>query len=191
MAANPRTLADAQRTVLSSHKESTAEDKVSFYDSWSELYEQLQKLGFRNFHGMDGCERMLELARSKSVYQTLQKCMLDTEPLQMSSDSYDVVMIVGALSEGQVPYTILPELLRVTKPGGFVCMTTRINKSNQHYKKQLQAVIEEMEQKGLWEKVKVQEVEHWEKATSLHEAEQGSKYISGIIYMYQKSRSQV
>ncbi|XP_041053805.1 methyltransferase-like protein 27 isoform X2 [Carcharodon carcharias] len=221
MAANPRTFADAQRMVFSCHKESTAEDKMSFYDSWSELYEQdvmfldyrapllaaeslaavlnedrdkalvldvacgtglvavqLQRLGFRNLHGVDGSEGMLELARSKSVYQTLHKC------------SYDVAVIVGALSEGQVPYTILPELHRVTKPGGFVCMTTRTNTSNQLYKKQLQAVIEKMEQKGLWERVGVQEIEHWEKSTSVHEDEQDSKYISGIIYMYRKSMCQ-
>ncbi|XP_067864184.1 methyltransferase-like protein 27 isoform X1 [Heptranchias perlo] len=233
MAANPRTFADVQRTILSAHKESTVEDKMSFYDSWSDLYEQdvifldyqapllaaeclaavmpedrdqalvldvacgtglvavqLQRLGFCNFHGVDGSEGMLELAQSKSMYQTLQKCTLGSESLPASSDSYDAVVIVGALSEGQVPYTVLPELHRATKPGGFVCMTTRTNTSNQLYKKQLQAVIEEMEQKGLWERVKVQEVEHWEKATSVHETKQDSKYISGIIYIYRKSRSQ-
>ncbi|XP_067864186.1 methyltransferase-like protein 27 isoform X2 [Heptranchias perlo] len=202
MAANPRTFADVQRTILSAHKESTVEDKMSFYDSWSDLYEQdvifldyqapllaaeclaavmpedrdqalvldvacgtglvavqLQRLGFCNFHGVDGSEGMLELAQSKSMYQTLQKCTLGSESLPASS-------------------------------GGFVCMTTRTNTSNQLYKKQLQAVIEEMEQKGLWERVKVQEVEHWEKATSVHETKQDSKYISGIIYIYRKSRSQ-
>ncbi|XP_078081165.1 methyltransferase-like protein 27 isoform X2 [Mustelus asterias] len=229
MAANPRTFADTRRTVLAAHKASTTENKMSFYDSWSELYEQdvmlldyrapllvaetlaavmqedrdqvlvldvacgtglvaiqLQRLGFCNFHGVDGSEGMLELARSKSVYQTLQKCILDTESLPASSGIYDVVVIVGALSEGQVPHTILPELHRVTKPGGFICMTTRTNSSNQLYKKQLQVVIEEMEQQKLWERVRVQEIKHWEKATS----EQESKYISGIIYTYRKSRSQ-
>ncbi|XP_038669837.1 methyltransferase-like protein 27 isoform X2 [Scyliorhinus canicula] len=230
---NPRTFADVQKTVLSCHKESTSEDKMSFYDSWSELYEedvmfldyrapllaaeslaavmrenrdqalvldvacgtglvalQLQRLGFRNFHGVDGSAGMLELARSKTVYQTLQKSMLDTDSLPAHSDSYDVVVIVGALSEGQVPHSILPELLRVTKPGGFVCMTTRSNTSNQLYKEQLQTVIEEMEQKTLWERVRVQEIEHWEKATSVHEAEKNTEYISGIIYVYRKSKSQ-
>ncbi|XP_060704167.1 methyltransferase-like protein 27 isoform X2 [Hemiscyllium ocellatum] len=232
MAANQRTFTDVQRTVLSAHKESTTEDKMSFYDSWSELYEQdmiildyrapvmvaeslaavihedrdkalvldvacgtglvakqLQRFGFRNFHGMDGSQEMLELARSKSIYQTLQKCVLDSELLPASSDSYDVVVIVGALSGGQVPFAILPELHRVTKPGGFVCMTTRSNTSNQLYKKQLQAVIEQMEQNGLWERITVQEIEHWEKAIAECEAEQGSTYISGTIYLYRKSRN--
>ncbi|XP_048413422.2 methyltransferase-like protein 27 isoform X2 [Stegostoma tigrinum] len=158
---------------------------ISFQASYFRL--MLQRFGFLNFHGVDGSEGMLELARCKSIYQTLQKCMLDSELLPASSDSYDAVVIVGALSGGQVPPAILPELHRVTKPGGFVCMTTRNNTSNQFYKKQLQAVIEEMEQNRLWERVTVQEIEHWEKATA--EVEHGSTYISGIIYLYQKSRS--
>ncbi|XP_062887213.1 methyltransferase-like protein 27 [Mobula hypostoma] len=149
---------------------------------------QLQKLGFCNFHGLDGSERMLQLAQSKSIYQTLQKCIISTESLPLSSDTYDAVLIVGALSEGQAPCTVAPELHRVTKPGGFVCMTTRRNVSNQLYNSQLQAVIEKMEQKGLWVKVIVQEIEQWEKATSVHETEQDSTYIPGVIYIYQKSK---
>lgn len=31
--------------------------------------------------------------------------------------TFDAVIIVGALSEGQVPCCAIPELLRVTKPG--------------------------------------------------------------------------
>lgn len=33
------------------------------------------------------------------------------------AEHYDAVTLVGALGEGQVPSTVLPELLRVTKPG--------------------------------------------------------------------------
>lgn len=33
------------------------------------------------------------------------------------TEHYDAVTVVGALGEGQVPSTVLPELLRVTKPG--------------------------------------------------------------------------
>lgn len=31
--------------------------------------------------------------------------------------AYDAVLMVGALSDGQVPCSAIPELLRVTKPG--------------------------------------------------------------------------
>lgn len=33
------------------------------------------------------------------------------------AEHYDAVTVVGALGEGQVPISVLPELLRVTKPG--------------------------------------------------------------------------
>ncbi|XP_055513963.1 methyltransferase-like protein 27 isoform X2 [Leucoraja erinacea] len=200
MAANPRTITDVQATILSAHANCTVEDKISFYDTWSKLYEQdmkildyqapllastcladvmledrdqalvldvacgtglvaaqLQKLGFCNFHGLDGSEEMLHLAQSKSLYQSIQKCILGAESLPLSS-------------------------------GGFVCMTTRSNVSNQLYKTQLQALMEEMEQKRLWVKVKVQEIELWEKATSELESKGDSIYIPGTIYIYQKSR---
>ncbi|XP_078278348.1 methyltransferase-like protein 27 isoform X2 [Rhinoraja longicauda] len=233
MAANPRTITDVQATIQSAHENCTVEDKISFYDNWSKIYEQdvklldyqapllastcladvmledrdralvldvacgtglvaaqLQKLGFCNFHGLDGSEEMLQLAQSKSLYQSLQKCILGAGSLPLSSDIYDAVLIVGALSVGQVPYTTIRELHRVTKPGGFVCMTTRSNVSNQLYKTHLQALIEEMEQKRLWVKVTVQEIEVWEKATSVHESIGDSIYIPGTIYIYQKSWDQ-
>lgn len=37
--------------------------------------------------------------------------------LSFPPGQYDAVIIVGALSEGQVPCSVVPELLRVTKPG--------------------------------------------------------------------------
>lgn len=41
MAANPRTFTDVQATILSAHANCTVEDKISFYDTWSKLYEQV------------------------------------------------------------------------------------------------------------------------------------------------------
>ncbi|XP_010141646.1 PREDICTED: Williams-Beuren syndrome chromosomal region 27 protein, partial [Buceros rhinoceros silvestris] len=99
---------------------------------------------------------------------------------------YDAVTVVGALAEGQVPSAAVPELLRVTKPGGFLCLTTRSNRSNLRYKAELDATLEELERQGAWQKVLAQEVEHWERATSEEESTQGTGYISGAVYIYQK-----
>ncbi|XP_048468460.1 methyltransferase-like protein 27 isoform X3 [Rhincodon typus] len=188
MAANRRTFTDVQGTVLSAHKESTTEDKMSFYDSWSELYEQdVMILDYRApVLAAESLAAVIHENRDKVLVLDVA-CGTGLVAKQVVNYSYDAVVIVGALSGGQVPPAILPELHRVTKTGGFVCMTTRNNTSNRLYKKQLQAVIEEMEQNRLWERVTVQEIEHWEKATT--EAEQGSTYISGIIYLYRKLRS--
>ncbi|XP_048374408.1 methyltransferase-like protein 27 [Sphaerodactylus townsendi] len=149
--------------------------------------QELQAKGFCRFHGLDGSWGMLEHARQKGLYQELNLCRLDQEALPAPSGFYDAVTIVGALSEGQVPTSVIPELLRVTKPGGFLCLTTRDNQSNLRYKSQMQQLLDDLEQRGLWEKVKVQEVGQWERATSEQEATEGSDYISGVIYLYRKT----
>lgn len=70
--------------------------------------------------------------------------------------------------------------------GGFLCLTTRSNRSNLRYKAELDAALEKLERQGAWQKVLAQEVEHWERATSEEESTQGTSYISGVVYIYQK-----
>ncbi|NWI68884.1 MET27 protein, partial [Todus mexicanus] len=147
---------------------------------------QLHGHGFRCLHGVDGSPGMLEQARSTGLYRELWPCVLGQEPLPVPAESYDAVTLVGALGEGQVPSAAVPELLRVTKPGGFLCLTTRSNPSNQRYKAELEAALERLEEQGAWQKVLAQEVENWERATSEEESTQGTGYISGVVYVYQK-----
>ncbi|NXM35944.1 MET27 protein, partial [Oxyruncus cristatus] len=147
---------------------------------------ELHRRGFRCLHGVDGSAGMLERARSTGLYQELRQCVLGREPLPGPAEQYDAVTVVGALGEGQVPTTVLPELLRVTKPGGFLCLTTRSNPSNLRYKRELEAELGKLERCGAWQKLLAQEVEHWERATSEEESTRGSGYISGVVYLYQK-----
>ncbi|PKU36851.1 williams-beuren syndrome chromosomal region 27 protein [Limosa lapponica baueri] len=69
---------------------------------------------------------------------------------------------------------------------GFLCLTTRSNPSNLRYKAELEAVLAGLERRGAWQKVLAQEVERWERATSEEESTQGTGYISGVVYVYQK-----
>ncbi|XP_054250551.1 methyltransferase-like protein 27 [Indicator indicator] len=147
---------------------------------------ELHRRGFRCLHGVDGSAGMLERARSTGLYRQLWRCVLGREALPVPAEHYDAVTLVGALGEGQVPSTVAPELLRVTKPGGFVCLTTRSNPSNLKYKAELEVALERLEKQGAWQKVLAQEVEYWERATSEEESTQGTGYISGMVYIYQK-----
>ncbi|XP_068121852.1 methyltransferase-like protein 27 [Hyperolius riggenbachi] len=149
--------------------------------------EQLQHRGFLLFHGVDGSTGMLEVAKKKQLYQELRQCMLGKDSLPFGSEKYDVVMIVGALSDGQVPVSVLSELFRVTKPGGLMCLTTRSNISNLQYKAELEEALTDLQNRGLWEQILVQEVEQWEIAVSEKEVTQKSDYIPGVIYIYRKS----
>ncbi|XP_027012908.2 methyltransferase-like protein 27 [Tachysurus fulvidraco] len=223
--ADPRTFADVRNTVLSAHKSSGPKEKVAFYSSWAESYEEdlaildyrapflaakciashftgekeraiildvacgtglvsgnLKKNGFCHFVGLDGSEKMLSMARKTGLYQELKQCMLCEDPFPVQDESYDVVVIVGALSIGNVPVEIIKELWQATKPGGYVCMTTRGNAENLEYKAELESAILAMEEEKKWRRVTVDVVDQWEKAVSDHEC----GYIPGVVYLYQK-----
>ncbi|NXG45744.1 MET27 protein, partial [Psilopogon haemacephalus] len=199
--------------VAAVHSSSGLPERLRLYDGWADSYEQvpgrpgagagavslgspsaltavspqdLHRRGFRCLHGVDGSAGMLERAQSTGLYQQLWPCVLGREALPMPAELYDAVTLVGALGKGQVPTTAVPELLRVTKPGGFLCLTTRSNPSNLRYKAELEAALEKLEKQGAWQKVLAQEVENWERATSEEESTRGTGYISGVIYIYQK-----
>uniref|UniRef100_UPI0037E7B9D3 methyltransferase-like protein 27 isoform X2 n=1 Tax=Semicossyphus pulcher TaxID=241346 RepID=UPI0037E7B9D3 len=225
MSDGTKTLENVRELILSAHKGSTLEDKINFYNSWADNYEQdlvvldyrapglaahrisshfsgdheaavvldvacgtglmakqMKRHGFSHFVGVDGSEGMMELARQSGLYQDLKQCMLGEEPLPVQWGLFDVVVIIGALSVGQVPVCVVRELCNSTKPGGYVCMTTRGNCDNLDYKAALERELKQMEEEGLWSCVEVTEVEEWEKAVS--EKEEG--YIPGAVYLYKK-----
>ncbi|XP_048839396.1 methyltransferase-like protein 27 [Brienomyrus brachyistius] len=144
---------------------------------------QLHNMGFRNVFGVDGSQSMLDIAKRKGLYKELKQCMLGMEPLPVQAGSFDAVLIVGILSAGNVPVTVVKELWQVAKPGGYVCMTTRADVKNLKYKTELENTIDGMEQDGLWVRVDVREVEQWERAVSNMEA----GHIPGVVYLYRKS----
>ncbi|XP_055035914.2 methyltransferase-like protein 27 [Misgurnus anguillicaudatus] len=143
----------------------------------------LKKMGFHHFVGVDGSLGMLELAKKTGLYQQLTHCLLGQDPIPAEAATYDIVIIVGALSVGQVPLTIIRELWEAAKPGGYVCMTTRGNADNQDYKAELEQINRSLEEEKKWSCVTVVEVEEWEKAVS----QEDDGYIPGAIYLYQKS----
>ncbi|KAG9265674.1 methyltransferase-like protein 27 [Astyanax mexicanus] len=224
--ANVRSFADIRNEILSAHKNTGPQDKVSFYNTWAENYEQdvalldyrapllaaecitshfkgdkeraiildvacgtglvsahLKRMGFCQFIGVDGSEGMLDLARKTGLYLELMQCMLGQDPFPVQNETYDIVVIVGALSVGQVPVAVLRELWQVTKPGGYVCMTTRGNADNQEYKTELEHMMRTMKEEKRWSCVTVTEVKEWERAVSENE----SGYIPGAVYLYQRN----
>nr|XP_040036772.1 LOW QUALITY PROTEIN: methyltransferase-like protein 27 [Gasterosteus aculeatus aculeatus] len=225
MAAGGKAFEHVKKTILSAHESTLSGEKVTFYNSWAESYDQdvavldyrapslaaniisshfssdreaavvldvacgtglvarqMKSHGFGHFVGIDGSEAMLMMARDSGLYQDLKQAMLGEEPLPVQKDLFDVVVIVGALSIGQVSVGVIRELCKSTKPGGHVCMTTRSNRDNVDYKASLERELKQMEDEGLWTCLEVAEVEEWERAVS--EDEEG--YISGAVYLYKK-----
>uniref|UniRef100_A0A8D3EDS8 Methyltransferase domain-containing protein n=2 Tax=Scophthalmus maximus TaxID=52904 RepID=A0A8D3EDS8_SCOMX len=161
MSTATNTFEKVKAVILSAHKSSSLGEKVNFYNSWAENYDQdvavleyrapslaansisshfsgdreaavmldvacgtglvakqMKTHGFGHFVGVDGSEAMLEIARESGLYQDLKQALLGEDPLPVQwVDSFDVVVIIGALSEGQVQVCVVRELCKSTKPG--------------------------------------------------------------------------
>ncbi|KAL2095394.1 hypothetical protein ACEWY4_010113 [Coilia grayii] len=144
---------------------------------------KLKDRGFQCFSGVDGSDAMLELSRRTGLYQDLWQCLLGLEPLPVQPDTYDVIVIVGALSVGHLPVSVIEELWFATKPGGYICMTTRANADNLQYKADLELLLEEMTRDRRLSRVSVTEVQDWERAVEDHE----TGYVPGVVYLYRKA----
>lgn len=107
---------------------------------------ELSKLGFKHITAIDLSPGMLDVARSKGVYEALQKEELGT-PLHLDTDAFDATICVGTLTIGHAPVNSLDEFVRVTKPGGFVVFSMRPD----HYERGgFKAKQDELEAQGKW-----------------------------------------
>lgn len=86
--------------------------------------EVLTKLGYANLVAMDLSQGMLEVARQKNVYQELHQ-MIMGEVMDYASDSFDAIVCVGTLGYAHAPASSLDELVRITRPGGYIVYTLR------------------------------------------------------------------
>jgi len=86
--------------------------------------ELLAKQGYSNLVAMDMSLGMLEEARAKNAYREFHQ-MIMGETLGFTTDSFDAVISVGVLTLGHAPASSLDELIRVTKPGGYIAYTLR------------------------------------------------------------------
>ena len=116
----------------------------------------LAEQGFQNLTAMDLSEGMLEEARDKNVYGKLDQMVLG-EPLSYATDSFDAVISVGVMTLGHAGPDSFSELLRITKPQGYIVFTIR---TDVYLKNGFKEKQEEMESKKLWEVVDVSEEFH-------------------------------
>ena len=114
---------------------------------------ELYRLGYRDPVGIDLSEDMLAQARAKGVYSELHKMELG-EPLDFPSDSFDATICVGVFTLGHAPASSLDELVRVTRPGGFVVFTIRPDVYENDGFKEIQ---ENLVSAGRWKLVEVTE----------------------------------
>ncbi len=113
----------------------------------------LHQQGFNNVDGLDLSAGMLDAARQKNCYRQLYQQALG-ESLDFADDTYDGVVIVGVFVRGHVDSKAFAELIRVTRPGGYIVFTLR---PEFHAGTDFQPTMESLEQSGTWQRIRVTE----------------------------------
>ncbi len=113
--------------------------------------EILYQNGYSNLEGMDISAEMLEQARQKNVYTALYQKVMG-EPLGLTTDSFDAIVSVGVFTYGHAPSSSFDELIRITKPGGYIIFTLRLDfYENSDFKLKLTG----LEESGKWKLVEI------------------------------------
>jgi len=86
--------------------------------------ELLDRQGYNNLVAMDLSAGMLDEARKKSAYREFHQMVMG-EPLDYASDSFDAIISVGVLTVGHAPASSFDELIRITRPGGYIVFSLR------------------------------------------------------------------
>ena len=113
----------------------------------------LAPLGYKDLVGIDISQRMLELARKKDVYRDLRQMELGGQ-LDFPTDAFAGVVSTGVFAAGHAPPESFEDLIRVTKPGGYIIFSVRTDVYlDEGFKEKLEA----LEREGRWQLVEVTE----------------------------------
>ncbi|WP_250565630.1 class I SAM-dependent DNA methyltransferase [Adonisia turfae] len=84
----------------------------------------LHAQGFTHLEGIDLSEGMLKKAAEKGIYQALYRRVMG-DPLGFLDNSYDGIISVGVFTYGHAPSKTFEELIRITKPDGYIIFPLR------------------------------------------------------------------
>ncbi|KAI8497568.1 ubiE/COQ5 methyltransferase [Branchiostoma belcheri] len=116
--------------------------------------QELSSLGFSNLDALDASQDMLDVAKTKNVYKNFLKEFLGPNRLNIEDDTYDGITACGLFCDGHVGPDCLDQLIRVVKPGGFICIGLRETLLHTSENcKTLEPRMEALQGDGLWQRV--------------------------------------
>ena len=115
--------------------------------------ELLARQGYSNLVAMDLSKGMLEEARKKNAYREFHQMVMG-EPLDYASGSFDAVISVGVLTVGHAQASSFDEIIRITRPGGYIVFSLRPDVYRDSGFKQKQ---DDLEAAGKWKLVQASE----------------------------------
>ena len=118
--------------------------------------ELLHQDGYGNIEGLDYSQDMLNKARAKSIYKTLNRGDL-TGSLDIEDATYDAIISVGTFTCGHVGPEAFGELIRITRTGGHLCFTVREQAWEED---DYRAKLRNYENNSLWELQELRTVDY-------------------------------
>ncbi len=103
--------------------------------------EWLGIMGFPHVEALDISTGMLEVARSKGVYQALHNLALGTV-LPFADGQFAGIVSAGVFTTGHVGIEGLPELLRVCRSGGAVVLTVKNTLWDESFRAEIARMVE-------------------------------------------------
>jgi predicted TPR repeat methyltransferase len=110
------------------------------------LDENLAMMGYKNLVGIDLSQGMLQVALKKGIYQSLLQMTLG-QKLDFVDNAFAATVSMGVFTEGHAPAESFDELIRITKPDGYIIFSVREDVYlNQGFKKKQDS----LEKEGKW-----------------------------------------
>lgn len=121
--------------------------------------EELSKKGYQRMDALDFSKEMLVEAERKKIYNRHIQADL-SQPLEFEDNLYDAVVCTGTFTYGHVKASAFDELVRITRPGGFICFTIRQGAYEDYgYRKRMI----ELEQNSSWELLNMRDADYLKK----------------------------
>lgn len=108
---------------------------------------ELARHGFKDIHGIDYSQGMLDRADDKAVYASLRRMNLN-DPLELDTDSFDALICVGTLT--YVEPDCLREFARVVRPRGWVVFSAQ---PIVHAERGFETLQQSMEREAIWRRI--------------------------------------
>ena len=109
--------------------------------------ECLAEVGYKDLVAMDLSQGMLDEAKSKNLYNAFHQMALGGT-LDFATGEFDAVISVGVFTLGHAPANSFDELARITKPGGLIVFSLRVDTYESGGFQRQQTG---MEDSGVWE----------------------------------------
>ena len=118
--------------------------------------QKLFKNGFRKIDAIEPSQEMLNILERKAMYRNVYETMLGGgyKAINISDDSYDLIVISGGFAKSHLPVDCLDEVVRLGRKGCiFINRMTAKNIEILEEYTHLEPSMKELEENGVWTKI--------------------------------------